>query len=251
MNNKHYQKLLQEKRETKIASCGYIDRFDPFILNKNPRLRELYDGLFGLLLNDIPCNKLLDIGCGTGIYFDALANYSDHIEAIDLSKEMIQVAREYCQQNGLTNIHPRMGSAELLEYEDESFDVVIELDVLHHISNLEKTLAEIYRVLKPGGHFLVFEPNICNPLMFIVHALPTEERLALRRNRPRRLIALLEERFDTVHWEGVCALITHTKGVKRFILDTYLKLWKLSGVKRCYPRQAWLGIKAIDSKNGL
>ncbi len=251
MNDNHYQKLVQEKGNTKLASCGYTDRFDPFVLNKNSRLRELYGGLFSSFLNDIPCNKLLDIGCGTGIYFDVLATYSDHIEAIDLSKEMIQVAREYCLQNGLTNIHPRMGSAEFLEYEDERFDVVIELDVLHHISDLKKTLSEIYRVLKPGGHFLVFEPNICNPLMFLAHALPVEERLALGRNRPGKLITLLEERFDTVHWEGVCALITHTKGVKRFILDRYLKLWKLSGVKRCYPRQAWLGIKSIDSKNGL
>ena len=251
MNNKHYQKLVQEKGKTKLASCGFLDRFDPFILNKNPRLRELYDGLFGSLLNDIPCNKLLDIGCGTGIYFDVLANYADHIEAIDLSNEMIQVAQEYCKQNSLTNIHPRAGTAEFLEYEDASFDVVIGLDVLHHIIDLEKALAEIYRVLKSGGHFLVFEPNICNPLMFIVHALPTEERLALRCNRPRKLIALLEERFNTVHWEGICAVITQTDGAKRFILDTYLKLWKILGVKRCYPRQAWLGIKAIDSKNGL
>jgi len=243
MNNEHYRELVQKKTRTKLASCGYADRFDPFVLNKDPRLRILYDGLFSLLPKDVPCGKLLDIGCGTGIYFDALAGHSQHIEAIDFSDEMIRIAREYCSQNNLNNINARKGSAEMLEYEDESFDVVIELDALHHICDLEKTLAEVSRVLKPGGHFLVFEPNVSNPLIFLVHALPAEERLAVSRNRPGKLVKLLEKRFDTVRWDGVCSLITQPEGIKGFILDTYLKFWKVSGLKQFYPRQVWLGRK--------
>ncbi|MCX5908448.1 MAG: class I SAM-dependent methyltransferase, partial [Deltaproteobacteria bacterium] len=115
---------------------------------------------------------------------------------------------------------------------DESFDVVIELDVLHHIDDLGKALNEVFRVLKPGGHFLVFEPNICNPLMFLAHLLPMEERLAIFRNRPGKLISLLEDRFHTVCWDGVCALITNLRGTKRFLIDSYLKLCHLPRVKR-------------------
>jgi 2-polyprenyl-3-methyl-5-hydroxy-6-metoxy-1,4-benzoquinol methylase len=243
MLNEHYRRLIQDKKKTKLASCGYVDRFDPFKLNKNPRVRQLYENIFGSHLKDISCQRLLDVGCGTGIYFDVLARYSEFIEAIDLSGEMIQVAQEYCQQNGLTNIRSGVGSVESLEFDDESFDVVIELDVIHHVQDLGTTLAEIYRVLKPGGHFLVFEPNICNPLMFFAHALPIEERLALGRNRPTKLISLLEERFTTINWTGICELITHTHGVKRLLLDAYLKLWSLIGLESCYPRQVWLGIK--------
>lgn len=242
-SDEHYRGLVKARGKSRFASCGYSDRFDPFVLNKAPQVRELYDGLFSAFLSGIPCTRLLDVGCGTGIYFDVLAQYAERIEAIDCSEDMIAVAREYCEKTGLTGIHPRTGSAEALDWDDETFDVVIELDLLHHVVDLEKALCEIHRVLKPGGHFFVFEPNVRNPLMFLAHALPAEERLALRRNRPGKLVALLEKRFETVRWDGVCALITQTEGPKRFILDTYLKLCRLTGLKRWYPRQAWLGIK--------
>ncbi|MFC1735912.1 class I SAM-dependent methyltransferase [Candidatus Hydrogenedentota bacterium] len=243
LNDEHYQKLVENKGKSKCASCGYSDRFDPFVLNKVPRIRGLYHDLFESFLSDIPCSRLLDVGCGTGIYFDVLSKYADHIEAIDCSEDMIRIAQQYCDENELRGINPQTGSVESLQHEDESFDVVIELDVLHHVTDFDATLNEIWRVLKPGGHFLVFEPNICNPLMFLAHALPREERLALQRNQPRKLLSSLETRFNTVRWRGICSLITQTSGPKRLILDTYLKLCSVFLWERCYPRQGWLGVK--------
>ncbi|MCX5908447.1 MAG: class I SAM-dependent methyltransferase [Deltaproteobacteria bacterium] len=111
MNSGHYERMLQEKKATRFTRCGYVDRFDPFLLNRVPRLRALYDNLFETFLKGIPCRQLLDIGCGTGIYFDALSGYADHIEAIDLSEDLIQVAKEYCGKTGLHNIRARKGSA--------------------------------------------------------------------------------------------------------------------------------------------
>jgi len=243
VNNEHYQNLIRRQKETNFASCGFLDRFDPFVLNKVPALRKLYGGLFQSFLSDIPNGQMLDIGCGTGIYFDALSCCADHIDAMDCSEDMIRIASEYCEKSGLSNIFPCVGSAESIPRDEESFDIIIELDVLHHVSDLDKTLSEIHRVLKPGGHFFVFEPNICNPLTFLAQLIPKEERLALRRNRPGRLVSLLEQRFETVRWSGICGLITQTKGLKRFILDLYLTLWKVTNLQRFYPRQAWLGVK--------
>jgi SAM-dependent methyltransferase len=242
-SKEHYKKLLNDRSGTKFASCGYSDRFDPFILGDLEPIRGLYDGLFRSFLSDINCGKLLDVGCGTGIYFKLLAQYADEIEALDNSEDMLSVARQYCQKEGLKNIRLKMGSAESLPYEDGLFDVVISLDLLHHVPDIDRTLGEVHRVLKNGGHFLVFEPNICNPMMFLAHAVPSEERLAMSRNSPKKLLALLERRFESVRWNGICELVTQTTGIKRLILDLYLRMWRISRLQVFYPRQAWLGKK--------
>lgn len=242
-NNSHYKTLVEKQKETCFASCGYSDRFDPFILNKVPYLRELYGGLFQSYLKDIPNGRILDIGCGTGIYFDKLSQCSDRINAMDCSLEMVRTATDYCKKSGLANLFPSAGSSEAIPFHDESFDIVIELDTLHHVIDFDKTLEEIHRILKPGGHFFVFEPNICNPLTFFAHLIPKEERLGLKRNRPGKLLAALEKKFETVRWGGVCALITQTKGFKRILFDLYLKIWESTSSEKLYPRQAWLGLK--------
>ena len=156
---------------------------------------------------------------------------------------MIEVARDYCEKTGLQSIRPSTGSAEALTFEDGAFDTVISLDLLHHVESIDNVINETYRVLKPGGHFFVFEPNICCPLMFVAHALPPEERLAVKRNMPGRLVSLLERRFVSLKWEGVCDLITQTTGLKRTVLDTYLYVTRALGFQKLYPRQAWLGVK--------
>ncbi|MFO7973684.1 MAG: class I SAM-dependent methyltransferase, partial [Candidatus Hydrogenedentota bacterium] len=227
-NDAHYQALVHRRGRSRGASCGYQDRFDPFKLNQSPRVRGLYQRLFSTFLADQPSKSLLDAGCGTGVYFDVLSQFSEHIEAVDSSPEMIRVAREYCKETGLTSIHPHVGSAEALAYPDASFDTVIELDVLHHVRDLGKALGEIYRVLQPGGRFLVFEPNICNPLMFLAHVLPPEERRALRRNGPGRLKMLLTAYFDVVRCDWVCELISETRGLKNRAIEAYLTLWRVA-----------------------
>ncbi len=242
-NDSHYRKILHDQRATRFASCGYSDRFDPFILNKAPVVRAMYESIFESSLPQPPVDRMLDIGCGTGIYFDALAPYAREIDALDCAESMIETARQYCQSEGLNSIRAAVGSAQATGFEANSFDVVVELDVLHHVEDLQAVLREVHRVLKPGGLFFVFEPNIRNPLMFLAQALPAEERLALRRNWPGTLRRLLEEHFETQRWDGVCALITQTTGWRRRIFDFYLAFWKATGLKKWYPRQVWLGQK--------
>lgn len=242
-SNSHYKALVEKKKGTHFASCGFSDRFDPFILNKIPYLRSLYGGLFQSHLRGIPKSRILDIGCGTGIYFDVLSLCADRINAIDCSADMIQIAADYCRKNSLKNIFPTVGSSMAIPFDDECFDLVMELDTLHHVTDLDKTLSEIYRILKPGGHFFLFEPNIYNPLTFFAHLIPREERLGIKRNRPGKLISMLEKNFETIHWTGICALVTQTKGLKRILLDLYIKFWEATNIEKLYLRQAWLGKK--------
>jgi len=239
----HYEDVVRRQSRTKFASCGYQDRFDPFVLNKNPRLRRFYGELFADALGSLPRGRMLDVGAGTGIYFDALAPYAREIEALDSSADMVRAAARYCEASGLGHIRPRVGSAEALPYEAASFDTVISLDTLHHVPRLGRVLAEVERVLKPGGYFFVFEPNILNPLMFLAHALPREERGALARNAPAVLRRNLETHFETVRWSGVSAMVTRCGGFKGLVFDAYLKAWELTRLEKLYTRQVWLGRK--------
>lgn len=239
-----YGRTVSEDRKTRFAKCGYQDRFDPFRLSRVPRVRALYEKLFNEYLGDGAVESLLDIGCGTGIYLEALGSHARRVDALDPSTAMLQVAKNFCEERGLGHVYTALGHAERLPYASATFDVVVALDALHHVVAPEKVVEEVYRVLKPGGRFMVFEPNVLNPLMWLAHALPRDERAALMRNRPASLRALLESRFDTIKWQGIAELVTETTGIRRNLLDAYTAVFRLLGCERIFPRQAWLGVKS-------
>jgi ubiquinone/menaquinone biosynthesis C-methylase UbiE len=106
-----------------------------------------------------PGESLLDVGCGTGgvtIPAKQRLGSSGTVAGIDPSPEMIAVARQKAHRKGL-EIDFRMGVIETLPFPDASFDVVTASLMLHHLPKpLQiKGLAEIFRVLKPGGRLLI------------------------------------------------------------------------------------------------
>lgn len=255
LNNQetHYHITVRDKKRTRFARCGFKDRFDPFLLNAIPRLHNLYHSIFNEFLGEHPYPVLLDIGCGSGIYVDALSSHGQSIHALDYSYAMLKVSQAYCRHQGYGHIYSIVANAETLPYPNCMFDAVVALDVLHHVNSFRSVISEVYRVLKPNGYFLVFEPNTANLLMWFAHAIPKEERHALHRNQPHQLVTLLETHFHTLCWKGICELITETSGIKRKLLELYLVWRRLLGSEAKYPRQIWLGRKgtcAIDGHDG-
>ncbi len=103
----------------------------------------------------LPWEKLrvLDIGCGGGFTSEFIAQKGATVSGIDLSDVSIETAKTHAIESGLT-IDYRSGNAENLPYEDNSFDVVCCVDVLEHLGDVARAIAEVKRVLKPGGTFL-------------------------------------------------------------------------------------------------
>ena len=97
--------------------------------------------------------KVLDIGCGGGLACEFLAKRGANVSGIDLSLNSIKVAQEHAKKSNL-QIDYQFGVAENLPYEENTFDVVVCLDVLEHVANWEKVICEIYRVLNKNGIFL-------------------------------------------------------------------------------------------------
>lgn len=99
--------------------------------------------------------KVLEIGCGQGFNSFVLSkNRQITVFGIDLSREDIKIAKErYSTINFLEM------NCEKMDFKDKSFDAVYAFDVLEHVNNLEKTLSEVYRVLKEGGGFIINVPH--------------------------------------------------------------------------------------------
>ena len=102
----------------------------------------------------VPLEKksILDVGCGLGTYVRRFREFSDDVHGLDVDPDRVAKASET-----LPNI--TLGFGEHLPYPDARFDVVFLNEVIEHVDNDRGTLAECVRVLRPGGHIVIYAPN--------------------------------------------------------------------------------------------
>jgi len=135
--------------------------------------------------NILPNHKVLEIGCGTGLFTEIFSRIGAEIIAVDISSDLISLAEKR-----------KMASDKVkflcMRFEDylaeEPFDAIIGLSVLHHLE-LESALKNITRLLKAGGWSVFAEPNMLNPQVFA-------ERTFLR----NRLSYVSPDETAFVHW---------------------------------------------------
>jgi SAM-dependent methyltransferase len=174
---------------------------------------------FYLALGELgPGKTALELGCGTGLFLSRAAASGAAIHAVDLSVDLLDKARE--KTKGLPLVTLSRGNAEALPFRDSSFDAVYGSSILHHL-DLDAALAELRRVLKPGGRLVFAEPNAINPhllLIFRVRALRrhfgvSPDEMAFTRWRARRALAragfvqVSVEPYDFLHPSTPRALI--------------------------------------------
>ncbi|MBF5002402.1 bifunctional 2-polyprenyl-6-hydroxyphenol methylase/3-demethylubiquinol 3-O-methyltransferase UbiG [Nocardia sp. BSTN01] len=116
--------------------------------------------------------KVLDVGCGGGFTAEYLAKRGAVVSGIDASAELIGAARKHASTVTELPIDYTVGTAEQLPYEDASFDIVTCVDVLEHVIDVSQVVAEIHRVLKPGGLFLWDTINRTPMAFFSMIVLP-------------------------------------------------------------------------------
>ena len=100
-----------------------------------------------------PDSHVVELGCGTGSTALIHAPYVKHILATDISDNMIAIAREKAQQQGVVNVDFETASAESLVLK-EPVDTILALNILHLLENREQAIANIYNWLKPDGIFV-------------------------------------------------------------------------------------------------
>ena len=101
-----------------------------------------------------PDTEVLELGCGTGSTAIAHAPYVKHIQAIDISSKMIDIAQDKASAENIKNITFKHSTIDEFCVPDESLDVVLGLSILHLLDNKEAVIARVHRMLKPGGVFV-------------------------------------------------------------------------------------------------
>lgn len=114
------------------------------------------------LLGDLKGKNVLDVGAGTGRLTMRLAKLGADVTALDVSEKMLEEIKRKLKRN-LTEINIVVGDCESMPFEDESFDVVVSAFHVVHLKDLRRFFDEVYRVLKPGGKFLVTNINQRRP----------------------------------------------------------------------------------------
>lgn len=108
-------------------------------------------------------DRILDFGCGTGVFTRQVAGRAGHVTGVDISPGILQCATDVCA--GLDNVTLLQVDGERLQLPDSHYDWLVARESLCYVpdSNLGRILAEFHRILKPGGGFLLLDQVSDNP----------------------------------------------------------------------------------------
>jgi 2-polyprenyl-3-methyl-5-hydroxy-6-metoxy-1,4-benzoquinol methylase len=119
----------------------------------------------------VPGLRVLEIGCGTGLFTEAFAAFGVHLTAVDISADLLAKAHQrVLAEDQVRFLEGRFEDCtfddpEAPTWVDGPFDAVIGSSVLHHL-DVDAAIPHLYRMLKPGARLSFAEPNLLNPQIF-------------------------------------------------------------------------------------
>jgi ubiquinone/menaquinone biosynthesis C-methylase UbiE len=189
-----YERLT--KGEHARGLWGMEQRFDAEQITQKPSvLRHFMPAIARYLDTNATC---LDLGCGPGGFLVLMAPYCKQITGADIVPGFVNECRKTIARHHIDNATVVDLAPGELPFASASFDRVVMVDTIHHLERPEETLLELARVLKPGGLFLIFEPNKHNPILALLCALDKNEHGLLRLGTFSAYRKLLVKDFDIV-----------------------------------------------------
>jgi ubiquinone/menaquinone biosynthesis C-methylase UbiE len=171
-----------------VGTPGFFEQLNEYRYDKLNYLPRVVD------FSSYQGRNLLEVGCGTGIDLARFARGGAKVTGIDLSKTAIDLARKNFEQSE-QHADLCVMNGECMQFADNTFDVVYAHGVLQYTADTEKMVAEIHRVLKPGGEaiVMVYNKNSWLNLMRKVTNVPLEHEDApvLKKYSVRELKQLL------------------------------------------------------------
>lgn len=188
-----YPCMLPQNADISHEEIDVQDRVASEYLNKryhNPWSRKYHQWWTDLMVSHVDVSgQILDNGCGIGELSDALPEAN--ITGLDISTEMVRIA-------GKTYERTLIGDSQILPFNDESFDTVMARSLIHHLPDPDKGLAEMARVLRPGGEVVTIDTN-CSLLSSLPRLLAykgghfSDEHKNLHR---KKLLELFDRHFE-------------------------------------------------------
>jgi len=116
------------------------------------------------LMPEVEGKRVLDAGCGPGVYSEWLIERGAEVVAVDASPKMVELAKR--RLGAVTDVRQANLSKPLTFLDSSSFDIVLSPLVLEYIEDWGSTFAEFYRVLRPDGHFVF---SVTHPLFDYIY----------------------------------------------------------------------------------
>jgi SAM-dependent methyltransferase len=142
-----------------------LDRWRALERTQVARAREKYRRDIERFV-DLSGKRALDVGCQCGALAVALAESGALVTGLDVEEKLLEGARARARGYGASATFVK-GVGERLPFEDRAFDLVTMVDVIEHVEDTEKSLAECARVLAPGGVLYLQAPNRLSPKWFV------------------------------------------------------------------------------------
>jgi ubiquinone/menaquinone biosynthesis C-methylase UbiE len=195
--------------------------------------RSGQDRRLNLIRHAVPLEgaRILDIGCGLGVYVRKFREFSDHVCGVDIDAIRLQ-------EGARTTPGLILSASETLPFRDAAFDVVVLNEVIEHVRDDAATLKEALRVISPGGHVVIYAPNRLYP--FETHGIYLGDKFVFG-NIP--LVNWLPDPLRN-------KLVPHARAyTKRGIRRTYRNLdarvdvetYVYAGFDNIIARRKWLG----------
>ncbi len=152
-----------------------------------------------ILLNGCDGKKVLEYGCGQGVYIYDMARAGSDAQGFDLAPTVIERCMNKAKEQGL-EINFQVMNAHHTEYENNSFDIICGSGILHHL-DINQAYPEIARLLRPDGYALFCEGLGNNPLINLYRKLTP--RMRTQNEQPLRMrdLQLAKKYFDVVELE--------------------------------------------------
>jgi len=147
-------RLILRKRKDKMR--GYFDELAGRFGRHYVPGRS-WKGLAEMCIKLLPPMVIADIGAGEGTLSLLLSQRAEKVIGVDNSEKMVEYAAGVARKNKVSNVDFRLGDLEELPIEDESIDLALFSQSLHHALHPQRAAAEAWRVLKPGGRIVVLD----------------------------------------------------------------------------------------------
>jgi ArsR family transcriptional regulator len=147
------QRIIEKRRRHAEKHFNHVAER----LGRNYCPGRSWEALGQMLLLLTPAVRIADLGAGDGTISRLLASQAESVHCIDNSPRMVQLGRSLAKKEKLPNITYLLGDIEKVPLPDNSVDLALLSQALHHAENPRQALAEAYRILKPGGRVLILD----------------------------------------------------------------------------------------------
>jgi ubiquinone/menaquinone biosynthesis C-methylase UbiE len=237
-----YKDEVQKQWDNDPAGSHYVKKADPHTLEWFKEVEAYRYGTYGpwmfetMEFGQHAGKQLLEVGGGIGTDLSQFATHGAITTDVDLSSGHLELAKENFERRGLTGrfIHQ---DAETLPFDDNTFDVVYSNGVIHHTPNTANVVAEMRRVLKPGGKaiVMVYAENSLHYWRNLVWAIGIKEA-ALWRQSMGEIMSRSVERSDNAAARPLVKVYTPARLRNLFAAFTDIEIVQRQMVAEEKPR---------------